>query len=52
MRIGKDSSDAELKQRIANMAPNRCCTLIYTVSVVPEILYIYIYVKLALKIGN
>jgi len=30
MQMGKESTDVELKQRIAQLAPNKCCTLIYT----------------------
>ena len=32
MEMGKDVSDATLQERIKDMAPNKCCTLIYTVS--------------------
>lgn len=32
MELGKDVAEETLQARIANLAPNKCCTLIYTVS--------------------
>ena len=32
MEVGKDVADETLQERIDNLAPNKCCTLIYTVS--------------------
>ena len=32
MEIGRSESDEQLEERINAQAPNRCCTLIYTVS--------------------
>ncbi len=32
MDLGKDVPDSALAERIKDMAPNKCCTLIYTVS--------------------
>ena len=32
MELGKDVADEALQSRIDNLAPNKCCTLIYTVS--------------------
>lgn len=34
MELGKDVGDEVLQARIDNLAPNKCCTLIYTVSFV------------------
>lgn len=31
MELGKDVAEETLQARIANLAPNKCCTLIYTV---------------------
>ena len=32
MNIGKDVPEEDLIERIRGQAPNKCCTLIYTVS--------------------
>ena len=32
MELSKDVADEVLQARIDNLAPNKCCTLIYTVS--------------------
>ena len=32
MELGKDVADEILQARIDDLAPNKCCTLIYTVS--------------------
>ena len=32
MEAGKDVPDDVLQERINDLAPNKCCTLIYTVS--------------------
>ena len=32
MEIGRKESDEQLEERINAQAPNKCCTLIYTVS--------------------
>lgn len=32
MELGKDVAEETLQARIDNLAPNKCCTLIYTVS--------------------
>lgn len=33
LEVGKAVPDSELEERIRGQAPNKCCTLIYTVSV-------------------
>jgi len=32
MEVGKEVPDDVLQERINDLAPNKCCTLIYTVS--------------------
>jgi hypothetical protein len=32
MKVGQDVSDDQLQKRIDAQCPNKCCTLIYTVS--------------------
>ncbi|KAK6171659.1 hypothetical protein SNE40_018101 [Patella caerulea] len=35
MKAGDDIPDSMLEERFCNLAPNKCCTLIYTVSCIP-----------------
>ena len=32
MEVGKEVPDETLQERINELAPNKCCTLVYTVS--------------------
>jgi len=40
MEVGKEVPDDVLQERINDLAPNKCCTLIYTVSPFFDIVHV------------